>query len=132
MIAELTAEQLHAIAVAAKPAAATRNQLVEGSKVKIDFKIHLTGELIINHGGECQQTSNAPAIDLIAALLAEFGPRKRKSIVEQIVADRMKKGYAVDAAAKEQAQRLLTNAATVSMVSRRGAVTGQISAALIK
>ncbi|MEP0344345.1 hypothetical protein [Rhodopirellula bahusiensis] len=128
---DLTPQQLHALAVAAKPAGKVRDKLVDGKKCRIDFTVRVHGELIVNNGTTHAGSSAAPSIDLLAGVLAEFGPRKRKAVVDAILKDRSEKGYKIDEAATEQAQRLIESTKTATTVKKRGAVTGKLNLELV-
>lgn len=127
----MTPEQLHALMLAAKPAGGTRDKLVAGRKTPIDFTVRVHGELIVNHASTYVSNNAVPVAELLAGVLAEFGPRKRKSIVDAIVAARSVEGYTVDPKANEQAQRLIAETTTKNTGERRGAVTGKIEATLV-
>lgn len=128
---DLTPQQLHALALAAKPAGKVRDQLVEGKKSRIDFTVRVHGELVVNNSVTQASSSAAPSIDLLAGVLAEFGPRKRKAVVDAILKARSEKGYKIDEAATEQAKRLVESTKTSKTVTKRGAVTGKLQLELV-
>ncbi len=120
---QLSAPELHAIKILAKEADEKRALLVPG-KIPLDFGLHITGDLIVNANTDARQPSAPKAVELVAALLSQFGPRKRSSIMEQIV----DKGLSQSIVDAEQtlaiAQQMIAELTTHSIVTRRGNVTG--------
>lgn len=132
----MSPEQLHALAIAAKGAGKVRKSLTEGKTTKVSFDVHVEGDLIVNHGATCTATKAYPVNDLLALVLSKFGPRKRKAIVDELIAEvaamsKSKEAPVIDDKSIDQAARLITETATKGTASRSGAVTGNITATLI-
>lgn len=126
----MTPEQLHALAIAAKPASKVRDKL-KPRKHRIDFTVRLHGELVVNADTTQASTSSVPAAELLAGVLAHFGPRKRKSVVDEILAARAAKGYKLEESATDEAARLIRETQTKGTATKRGAVTGKLTAEIV-
>lgn len=127
----LTPPQLHAIAVAGKTAKSVRSDLTADHTYRIDFGVRVKGQLKV--GDKQPLTSHAkPTLQpIVAALLRYFGPRKAKTIVDEIVAG----GYADSIKAKDDAAelaiRLIRELTTPSTGTKAGSVTGTFDLELV-
>lgn len=122
----LTPQQLHALAVAAKPASKVRDDLKEGHNYRIDFAVRVKGTLSV---GATQPTSSATKLDpllLLAAVLDRLGPRKCKTVVTELLATLAGKKLVVSEEATKQATRLVDSTTVTSSGTKRGNVTGEI------
>lgn len=128
----LTPQQLHAIAIAGKRAADVRDQL-ETKAYRVDFGVQVTGQLIVSDSQTVASTAAIRGELLIAALLEQFGPRKRKAIVSKLIADadRIRGAKEVEASATAEAERLIRETIIRGTQTRRGAVTGKFDLQLL-
>lgn len=128
----LTPEQLHALAVAGKPAAKVRDQLQPGD-YQIDALVRIKGQLSVGHPQPCTSLSGMPASLLLGAVLAQFGPRKRIAIVDQILkAIEAEAGSVVcDNKSLQQAERLIRETTTQTPKTKNGNVTGKLDVSLV-
>ena len=126
----ISPEHFHAIAIAGKPAAKLRDKLKVGKR-RIDFTVRIHGDLVVNADETKAATKSISTSELLAGVLAHFGPRKRKSIVDEILAARPAKGYKIDEAANDEAARLIRETQIHGTATRRGAVTGKLTAEIV-
>lgn len=128
----LSPEQLHALAVAGKPAAKVRDQLQPGD-YQIDALVRIKGQLQVGHPQPCSSSSSVPAPLLLAAVLSQFGPRKRIAIVDQILATIAADAGAVNVDNKslQQAERLIRETTTQTPKTKNGNVTGKLDVSLV-
>lgn len=117
--------ELHALKIIAKDCDKVRGQLADGSRVPLDFGVHVTGELIVNNAQEFNAPVKAPAELIIAALLSYFGPRKRASIVEEVLDSGLTQAVKDPEQTKALAETLINGLSTRQLTTRRGAVTGK-------
>ena len=127
----LSPEELHALKILAKRAEKVRGLLKPG-KVSLDFGVHITGDLIIGADGQLSSLTKPSSIDLVAALLSQFGPRKRVAIADQLV----ERGLRAMTQDPEQttglAESIINALTTHALVDRRGNVTGQFDLKHVK
>lgn len=120
----ISSPELHALKIVAKSADKLRKELKAGTH-ELDFGVHLTGKLVVGADSEMLQPQKPTAQQLVAALLSQFGPRKRVDIANQL----MEQGLAASTKDVEQTQSLaesIINALTGKvLVPRNGNVTGQ-------
>ncbi|TWU66457.1 hypothetical protein [Crateriforma conspicua] len=120
----LTPVQLHALTVAGKPASKVRDKLVAGKTYRIDLTVRIHGTLVVGHPEQVAVDKKACPKQLLAAVLSNLGPRKRKSLVDELIASNEKP----DPKAVQEAERLIRETAKTTMQNRRGAVTGKLTA----
>lgn len=126
----LTPAQETALAVVARDAKKRRPELRVG-KHNLNFGIQVQGTLSVAE--RCATVSNAkPALEpIVAALLSQFGPRKREKIVAKLIEG----GYAESLKDKEApvalAKRLIRDLTVKSKGSRFGNTTGVFDIAVI-
>lgn len=127
-----TPQLLHALAVAAKPARNVRDQLQPGD-YQIDAIVRIKGQLSVGHPQPCSSTSSVPAQLLLAAVLGQFGPRKRIAIVDQILATIAADAGAVNVDNKslQQAERLIRETTTQTPKTKNGNVTGKLDVSVV-
>lgn len=65
-----------------------RKLLKDGREYSIDFGLRLKGKLNVAARQGCQYSTKPTSVQLVAMLLAEFGPKKRVSIVDGILGNR--------------------------------------------
>lgn len=126
---KIKSKHLHTIAVAAKQAAAVRDELIDGKTYRMEFAAMFRGQLMVGHPTPTTQTSNANPADLIAAVLAELGPRKRVQVVDALI--RKLDRESIDVSARKQADRLIRGTARRKSTTNRGNVTGDIICELV-
>lgn len=119
--------ELHALKIVAKDCDKVRNLLVDGSKIPLDFGVHINGELIVNNGQEYSAPVKAPPELIIAALLSYFGPRKRSKIVEEVLDSGLTQAVKDPEQTKALAEELMNGLTTRTLTKRRGAVTGNFN-----
>lgn len=129
----LTPEQLHALAVAGKPAKKVRGQLKAGQTYEIDALVRIKGQLSVGHPQPYSEATSTPAQLLLAAVLAQFGPRKRIAIVDRILATIAADAGAVNVDNKslQQAERLIRETTTQTPKTKNGNVTGKLDVSVV-
>lgn len=128
---KLTPAELHALKHVSKAADKCRAQLKPGT-VELDFGVHLTGRLIVGEPSSFSQSSAPTAVDLVAALLSQFGPRKRVAIADKLI----EQGLAATIVDGEQtrplAESVINALTTRALVQRNGNVTGEFEVVPVK
>lgn len=127
MSTKLTPAQLHAVALVAKDASKVRDKLTPG-EYSVDFGVQITGTLKVGDVQGFTSSAKPDAIDVIAALLMSFGPKKRFTIAESITAELLD---AVDDESRTAAKDIFTRLATPISGERRGSVAGKLDVAII-
>lgn len=137
---KLTAPQILALnrVTSDKLIKAARNEVTAGEQYDLDFGVRVSGQLVINHDSQFTANIAPKPVELVKALLAQFGPRKRVELVDRLIADGTAKhiggpeakspeDYAArDAELSALAERLTAGLTVTSPASKRGAVTGLI------
>ena len=120
----ISSPELHALKIVAKQADGLRKDLKVGTH-ELDFGVHLVGKLVVGANSEILAPQAPKAIALVAALLSQFGPRKRVAIADQL----MEEGLLASTKDPEQtlslAESLINGLTTRALVPRNGNVTGQ-------
>lgn len=127
----LSPQLLHAIKKVGADAEKVRDSLADAKTYKIDAGVHFAGQLVVNPTSQISVSTKPPADLVLAALLSQFGPRKRVEIVEQIIESGLEKAIVDAEQTKQLAEQLLSDLTTRTVTTRRGAVTGIITAELI-
>ncbi len=126
----LTPHLLHAIKKVGTEAEKVRDALADAKTYKIDSTVHFSGSLVVNPTMQITVSAKPPAELVLAALLSQFGPRKRVEIVELIIERGLEQAITDAEQTKPLAEQLINDLTTRSEVTRRGAVTGVIDAEL--
>jgi hypothetical protein len=132
---ELLPEQLIAISKIGSEAKLkeARKLLKDGREYSIDFGLRLQGKLNVAARQGCQFSTKPTAVQLVAMLLAEFGPKKRVAIVEGILGNRtvaLVKDR--EPALQLLAERLITGLTLTVPGSKNGNVTADIAVQTIE
>ncbi len=125
---QLDPASLHALVIASKPAAKVRGKLDVGTHV-IDCMVWVRGELTVSGDQTVSVKKNLSTEQLLASVLAATTPATAKRIVEKVIESR---GHQTppdkDSLVAELASKLITETSSSSMVTRRGSVSGKITA----
>ena len=127
-LGQLDPAQLHALAIAAKPAAKQRKNLSVGTHV-IDCVVRLQGEVVVSGDQTVVLTKKAGVDQLLAAVLGATTKATAKRIVDAVLgggAARLKP--AEDSWESKLAARLIDETSTETQVNRSGSVSGMITA----
>lgn len=120
----ISSPELHALKIVAKRADDERKQLKVGT-LNLDFGVHITGQLVVGADSKMLQPRKPTPVELVAAMLSQFGPRKRVEIADMIE----EAGLAASTKDSEQtlalAESLINSLTTKVLVPRNGNVTGQ-------
>jgi len=122
--------QLHAIAIAAKKAKDYRDKLV-AKEYRPEFAAMFRGTFSVGPNQKKTQRVKADPAVLLAHLLARFGPRKQRQVVDEVIAA-LEVDAAIDedddkaAAATESAARLILETTREQRGTVRGPVSGKI------
>jgi nicotinamide mononucleotide (NMN) deamidase PncC len=123
----ISAPELHALKiVSAKPADNVRKQLKPGT-FELDFGVHVTGQLIVGAEGSMSQPTKPSAQMLVAALLSQFGPRKRVQIADQLMEHTLTESIKDSEQTLALAESIINALTTRQLVTRNGNVTGQFN-----
>ena len=123
----LSPAELHALKILAKGAEDVRGRLTGPCTMPLDFGVHITGTLIVNADTQVNSSTAASNTLIIAALLSYFGPRKRATVVEEILDSGLAKAVKDPEQTKALAETLVEGLKTRALAPRRGAVTGQFT-----
>lgn len=127
-IDQLDPVSLHALLIASKPAAKVRGKLDVGTHL-IDCMVWVRGELTVSGDQTVSVKKNLSTEQLLASVLAATTPATAKRIVEKVVQSGANQTPPEkDSLVAELAAKLLTRTATESLVTRRGSVSGKITA----
>lgn len=134
----LLPEQILALTriTSSKLISAARTQVEEGQEYNVDFGVRITGQVIIGHEAEFTANNVPKASDVVQALLAQFGPRKRQQIVSELITVGIPRTIApedepVDGLA-DLAAKLIDGLTTTTKGSRKGNVTGDCEVRLVE
>ena len=81
---KLSPVQLHAIASIGKAASNVRDQLDAGKTFRPEFGVMIRGELSVGQSQPTNTSAGPNQALLIAFLLSQFGPRKRKQVAAEL------------------------------------------------
>lgn len=119
-----------------KLAAAARDRLKPGQVYEVDFGVRVTGSIALGHDNAYQSNNVPKSIDLVQALLMQFGPRKRQQIVNELITAGIPRTIAPDEqpveGLAETAAKLIDGLTTTTKGTRRGNVTGDCEVTLIE
>jgi hypothetical protein len=105
-----------------------RSRVQAGKTYEVDFGVRVSGQVIVGHDAEFMANQTPKALDLVQCLLAQFGPRKRQQIVDEIIVAGIGKTISQDDVPidglAELAERMIDGLTLTSKGSRRGNVTG--------
>jgi hypothetical protein len=126
---KLSAEQLHALAIVGKQAAKVRKEL-KPVDYAVDFTVHVSGTLNVSGDQIVSSTSTPSTVTIAALLLGQFGPKKRKQLIEAIAAG-THDALAIDEELRELAQNLIQSLTkSTGTTTRKGSVAGKLVAEL--
>lgn len=115
---------------------AARSQVKAGKTYDVDFGVRVSGQVIVGHDAEFMANQVPKAVELVQCLLAQFGPRKRQQIVNELLTAGIKRTIAPDdvpvEGLVELAERLIDGLTMTSKGSRRGNVTGICEVRLVE
>lgn len=127
-IAQLDPAQLHALAIAAKPASKQRKNLSVGTHV-IDCVVRLQGEVVVSGDQTVVVTKKAGADKLLAAVLGATTKATAKRIVSTLLeGGPARLEPADDSFEAKLAAKLIDETSTETQVTRNGSVSGKITA----
>lgn len=125
-MSDLSPPQLHALRVIAKDADAVRDKLSAPHKYRLDFGLQIRGSLTVGDVTPTIRSSKPDSEKLLAMLLDQFGPRKRRAVVDELIGSF--RGAKPD---RELAADLVRALTTSFPVKRRGNVVGKFDVAVI-
>lgn len=116
--------------------AGARSQVDDGTTYDVDFGVRITGQVIIGHEADFTSNNAPKLLELVQALLAQFGPRKRATVVADLMLSGIARTIApddkpVDGLA-ELAAALIDGLTTTTKGTKRGNVTGDVAVQLIE
>jgi hypothetical protein len=107
-----------------------RKLLKEGETYELDFGVRVQGNLIVGVESNYSSSTKPSSSQLVQALLAQFGPRKRIQIVDLILSLGLKKAISEDeepdADLELLAGRLVVGLTINSVGTRAGSVTADV------
>lgn len=126
--AELSPLELHALAIAAKPAAKCRDDLAPGSDQAVDFVVRVRGQLTVGDTQTAIVTKKPDAETILAHVFATMTKAGQAKAFEHLasLAD-LDELPAADSAAVTLARQAIQTLALETQQPRRGNVTGQLS-----
>lgn len=115
---------------------AARSEVKDGRTYEVDFGVRVVGKLSVGLPSACKYNNVPESADLVQALLAQFGPRKRQQIVNELITAGVARTIAPNdepiAELPELAARLINGLTTTTSGNRRGNVTGDVDVTLIE
>jgi hypothetical protein len=126
-VEQLDPAQLHALAIAAKPAKKERQNLQVGTHI-IDCTVRLQGELVVSGDQSVLQTKKVGTEQLLAAVLGATTKATAKRIVAAVIEHPERRAPEADSFESKLAAKLIDETSTESLVTRKGAVSGKITA----
>ncbi len=120
----ISAPELHALKIVSKQADKLRKELKAGT-LDLDFGVHLTGQLIVGADSQMLQPRKPDTVQLVAALLSQFGPRKRVEIADQLMEHTLSESIKDSEQTLSLAESVINALTTRELVARNGNVTGQ-------
>lgn len=124
---QLTPAQLHALALVAKGASKVRDKLV-AQDYPVDFGVQISGVVTVSGDQTVTLSTKPSAVDVIASLLSEWGPKKRIEIASAVSAEKL---AAVTPEQRLLATEIFDRLAIQAPTTRRGSVAGKLDVAVI-
>ena len=115
---QLAAAELAAMAATSKAAKERRGELQPGTH-DVDVSVRIRGRIVVGEDVLMERTSKPKAERIAALILARFGPRKRRDIVDEILAE----GDDAPTADENLVEHLMRGLSSKSPATKAGNVT---------